>query len=111
LRENGNIRKQDFELDESLVVHAPLEESKSEEIAYHPKGFWIESLQRLKKNRGAVIGFIVIIIISLLAIFGPMMNKYDYNTQDLTRSNLPPLVEGLERVGFDGTDSHGKNIY
>src|SRR5699024_4417635 len=95
----------------SLFVHAPLEESKSEEIAYHPKGFWIESLQRLKKNRGAVIGFIVIIIISLLAIFGPMMNKYDYNTQDLTRSNLPPLVEGLERVGFDGTDSHGKNIY
>ncbi len=105
------MRKHDSELDESLFVHAPLEENKAEEIADHPTGFWIESLQRLKKNRGAVIGFIVILIISLLAIFGPIMNKYDYNTQDLTRSNLPPLVEGLERVGFDGTDSHGKNIY
>src|SRR5690625_4558819 len=74
-------------------------------------GFWVESLQRLRKNRGAVIGFIVIVIISILAIFGPMMNSYDYNTQDLSRSNLPPLINGLERIGFDGTDSHGNNVY
>src|SRR5690625_7894605 len=40
-----------------------------------------------------------------------MMYSYDYNTQDLSRSNLPPLINGLERIGFDGTDSHGNNVY
>ncbi len=105
------MRKHDSEIAEELFVHAPLEERTSEEITQKPTGFWIESFQRLSKNRGAVIGFIIIIIISILAIFGPMFNKYEYNTQDLARSNLPPLVYGLERFGFDGTDSHGTNVY
>lgn len=105
------MHKYDSDMDEKLFVYAPLEEEKAEEIAQETAGFWVESLQRLRKNRGAVIGFIVIIIISILAIFGPMMNSYDYNTQDLSRSNLPPLINGLERIGFNGTDSHGNNIY
>jgi len=105
------MHKYDSDMDEKLFVHAPLEEEKAEEIAQETAGFWVESLQRLRKNRGAVIGFIVIVIISILAIFGPMMNSYDYNTQDLSRSNLPPLINGLERIGFDGTDSHGNNVY
>lgn len=99
------------EIDDELFVHAPFEEEKSEEISRPPTNFWVESLRRLKKNRGAVIGFIVIIIISLLAVFGPMINNYAFDTQDLSRSNLPPLVPGLEKVGFNGTDSHGNDVY
>lgn len=105
------MRDYDSEIDDSLFVFEPLEENKSEEIARPPSNFWLETLKRLSKNRGAIIGFITIVIITLLAIFGPMINPYDYDTQDLTRSNLPPLVPGLEGIGFDGTNSHGKNIY
>lgn len=105
------MRGRDTEINEELFVYAPFDENKSEEIATPPTNFWIETVQRLRKNRGAVIGFIIIIVISLLAIFGPMINKYDHDTQDLTRSNLPPLVHGLEKVGFDGTDSHGTDVY
>src|SRR5699024_12621198 len=38
-------------------------------------------------------------------------NEYHYAEQDIARSDLPPLVHGLEWLGLDGTNSHGKNVY
>ncbi|MUK87664.1 ABC transporter permease subunit [Ornithinibacillus sp. L9] len=99
------------EITDDLFVHEPLEEGKAEEIANPPSNFWKEATVRLLKNKGAVIGLITIIVISILAIFGPLMNEYDYREQDLLRSNLPPLAAGLEWLGLDGTNSHHTNVY
>lgn len=104
------MKYKDSEVTEDLFVHEPYEE-ESEELATSPRNFWKESLHRLLQNRGAFIGFITIIVITVLAIFGPMMNQYAFDDQDLLRSNLPPLVHGMEWVGFDGTNSHGKKVY
>src|SRR5690625_1245847 len=58
-----------------------------------------------------LIALIAIFVITILAIFGPLINPYSYDEQDLLRSHLPPLVHGLEWAGLDGTDSHGKDLY
>lgn len=105
------MRHDDANFTKDLFVHDPVKESESEVIANPHISFWWEAFRRLLKNRGAVIGLITMILVSLLAIFGPMMNKYTFDGQDLTRSNLPPFVHGLEWIGFDGTNAHGKNIY
>ena len=66
------------------------------------------------RNKGSMIGLILIILIIVMAIFGPMMNKHDYREQDMSRKNLPPKVSVLEKVpwiGFDGIDIKGKDQY
>ncbi|WP_226376818.1 oligopeptide ABC transporter permease [Oceanobacillus halotolerans] len=104
----ANQRK---EITDDLFVHEPLEEGKAEELSESPTSFWREALGRLFKNKGAVMGLITIIVISVLAIAGPIMNSYHYDDQDILRSNLPPLIPGLEWMGLDGTNVDGVNIY
>ncbi|RKL66848.1 peptide ABC transporter permease [Salipaludibacillus neizhouensis] len=94
-----------------LFVHEPMKKRSAEEIEGPPSSFWKEARVRLFKNKGAVLGLIIIIIISIMAIVGPMMNNFHYDDQDLLRSNLPPLVPGMEWLGLNGENSHGTNIY
>lgn len=96
---------------EDLFIFESYYREKDEEISSSSTGFWLESMKRLMKNKGSVIALFVIIIIGFFAIFGPSINQYKYDEQDLSRSHLPPLVTGLEWLGFDGTNTHGKNIY
>ncbi len=49
--------------------------------------------RRLKKNKLSIFGLCLIIVIVFLAIFGQILTKHDYSTQDLTMSNLPPLLK------------------
>lgn len=94
-----------------LFVHAPLESNKSEVLSDTPLTFWSESLRRLKKNRGAFLGLITIILFSFLALVGPYLGGNSHIDQDLALSNLPPKVEGLEWLGLDGKDVNGKDQY
>ncbi len=58
----------------------------------------------LEKNKASIVAAWVIVIIILMAIFGPSMNKYTYRQQHIEWALLPPRVKGLEKLGiFDGT--------
>lgn len=47
----------------------------------------------------------MIMIILLLAIFGPGMNAYTYSGQDLSQKNFAPRVPGIEQFGIlDGSE-------
>lgn len=85
-----------------------------EKISSEPVSYWGDSWKRLRKNKGAIIGLILIVVIISLAIFGPYMNNYGFDEQNLERSNLPPKVPVLENVpflGLDGTTMKGGNPY
>jgi len=99
------------EVTNDLFVFEPYDSEQAEELSGSTTGFWAEAIKRLFKNKGAVIALIAIFVITILAIFGPLINPYSYDEQDLLRSHLPPLVHGLEWAGLDGTDSHGKDLY
>ncbi|MFC0272758.1 oligopeptide ABC transporter permease [Metabacillus herbersteinensis] len=105
------MRPQKQEITQDLFVHSPLETSKGEEISGTPVTFWSEAWRRLKKNRGAFIGLITIILFSVMALLGPLLSEHSYLEQDLARSNLPPKVESLEWLGFDGKDVNGIDQY
>jgi len=92
--------------DKDLFVPLEREDDTSEKISRPSLSFWQDSWIRLKKNTGAVIGLVVLIFLTLLALVGPYMNSYGYDDQDLIRSKLPPKVQGLENIGwlpFQGT--------
>ncbi|WP_431800161.1 oligopeptide ABC transporter permease [Halobacillus andaensis] len=86
-----------------LFVPVDTRDDDSEKISRPSLSFWKDSFIRLRKNTGAMIGLVVLIILIAMAAFGPSMNEYDQFEQDLSRAKMPPKVEGLGWLGMDGT--------
>ncbi len=79
------------------------DQDKKEEIVVPSLNFLQDSWRRLKKNRGAMISFVVLIIIISLAIAAPLVAPHNPNTQNPEWSNLPPKIPFLEQFAwFDG---------
>ena len=53
-------------------------------------GFFKDAWIRFKKNKAAVIGGIIILLIVLMAIFAPMFSKYHFRQQHTSLGTLPP---------------------
>lgn len=78
---------------------------------YAAQSFWKDAVNRFVKNKGAVFGLVMIVIIVFLAFAGPGMSGYDYRTQDMAQRNLPPHIAGMEWLpGFSGS-YNGENVY
>ncbi|SFJ65660.1 oligopeptide transport system permease protein [Halobacillus dabanensis] len=86
-----------------LFVPVDRTDEQSEKIERPSLSFWQDSFIRLRKNVGAMIGLAVLVILALLAIFGPYMNDHGQYEQDLSRAKVPPKVDGLGWLGMDGT--------
>lgn len=99
------------EVSEDLFVKAPLDIGKSEEIGTPAVSFWREAFQRLAKNKGSMISLVLLLVLIATAIIGPSLNEYTYRSQNLSHSNLPPKVQGLEWLGLNGNDSNGVDQY
>lgn len=70
------------------------------------QSYWKDVYKRFVSNKGALIALVLIVLITLLAIFGPGMNEYDYAEQNLSEKNFAPRVPGLEKLGiFDGNET------
>lgn len=110
-QENNKIKKEKLEPTIDLFVNAPLDKDASEEIMTPSVSFWQEARERLFKNKGAVLSLIFIVVLVLLALFGPAVNDHTYRSQNLAHSNLPAKVSGLEWLGFSGLDSKGRDVY
>lgn len=69
------------------------------------QSYWKDVYARFVSNKGAVVALVLIVLISLLAVFGPMMNDYTYAGQELSEKNFAPRIPGLEKLGiFDGSE-------
>lgn len=69
------------------------------------QSYWKDVRKRFVSNKGAVVALMLIVIITLLAVFGPGMNGYTYAEQDLSQKNFAPRVPGLEKLGIlDGSE-------
>jgi len=64
-----------------------------EKISRPSLTYWQDAWRRLKKNALSMIGLVCIVLLALLAIFGPMFSSFEYSDQDLNMSNLPPRME------------------
>jgi oligopeptide transport system permease protein len=74
-------------------------------------GLWSDAFGRLRKNRLAMVGLILVIMLFLTAIFGPMLAPWPYQAQDLDAvvanggRALPPgspnHLLGTDQIGRD----------
>ncbi|WP_081760262.1 oligopeptide ABC transporter permease [Sporosarcina sp. D27] len=113
-QEVGVVKVNEFELTDDLFEESG-KEFEEKKIMNRPSSTFLkDSWIRLRKNKGAFTGLILIILIMFLAAFGPYMNSHGFDEQDLTRANLPPKVPVLENlpfIGLNGVDIRGTDQY
>lgn len=82
---------------------------KNDKVAAKPKGRsssqWAEVWRRLKKNRMAMIGLIILILLVLMAIFADVLAPAGFNAQNIKVRSKAPSNEF-----WFGTDNFGRSI-
>ncbi|MFM1652257.1 ABC transporter permease [Brevibacillus sp. B_LB10_24] len=78
----------------------------SEEIVRPRLSFWQEAWIRLRKNKLAMAGLIIILLMMVMAILGSVISPYNYSDQSLINSNQPPSGEH-----WFGTDELGRDVF
>jgi oligopeptide transport system permease protein len=68
--------------------------------------YWKDVWRSFKKNKAAVASLFVVSLLVFFVLFGPMLNKFDYRTNDYTAINLSP-----NSVHWFGTDNMGRDIW
>lgn len=64
------------------------------------------NLNKMLKNKLAMVGFIIFSIMVLASVFAPFLTKYDPSKVDMRNMTLPPSVEHLL-----GTDKLGRDVF
>ncbi|WP_416828746.1 oligopeptide ABC transporter permease [Ectobacillus polymachus] len=106
--------EQQYNLSPDLFQPANKSEKNQEQFIRPSLTYWQDVRARLFRNKGAIAGIVILLIIFFFAAFGPSMSKYSYKDQDLNRAKLPPRIPVLEQVSwlpFNGTDQYGVNQY
>ncbi len=72
---------------------------------------FLDFIKQYKKNRAAVVGFVVVVIILSMAIFAPYMTPYMPDSQNLADRLIPPMwdAKGVSSHVL-GTDDFGRDL-
>ncbi|MEG0286114.1 MULTISPECIES: oligopeptide ABC transporter permease [Vagococcus] len=104
--ENLNVNKIPKEKFEPISINDNLDREK---ISAPSLNFLQDSWRRLKKNKGAVISLILLIIVTILAFGSIWVSPHDPTKQNPKYINLPPKIPGVSIDGFNGTAVVGGN--
>ncbi len=99
----------EFHLDDFKFARSAGEKiiDKNYSATSYAKDVW----NNFKKNKGALIGIIIIIIIVFMAIIGPNMNDFTYKQIHSGQECLVPRIPGLEKLGIADGYHNGVNQY
>ncbi|UJF36300.1 ABC transporter permease [Paenibacillus hexagrammi] len=91
---------------EGRFAPVSLTELKSEAIVRPSLNYWQDAWRRLKKNRLAMAGLIILVLLVVISILAPFLSHYDYQTQVLKDKSLKPSA-----AHWMGTDAFGRDIW
>jgi oligopeptide transport system permease protein len=81
------------------------------------RSLWTDAARRLLRNRAAIVSVVVLTIITLLAIFAPLLSPYAFSQQDYSLINCAPnwwSDSTACNAGGDhwfGTDGLGRDLF
>jgi peptide/nickel transport system permease protein len=92
---------------EELLFRPVSPDKKSlDEIQRPSLSVWKETALNIVRNKLALLGFSLLLVIILLAAFGPSFVPYSPSDQDLTKGNLAPSADH-----WFGTDDLGRDMW
>ncbi|MDR3315698.1 MAG: ABC transporter permease [Coriobacteriales bacterium] len=84
-------------------VSTPPQDTVAEDVNAH--SYWREILINFCKKKSGVVSLFGIVVLVLLALFGPVLSGYTYDAQLKGQENMAPRVPVLENIGiFDGSE-------
>lgn len=89
-------------------MFTPLERSEknADKIVRPSLTYWADAWRRLKENKLALLSLIALIVIVVMAIIGPVISPFEYDTQDFTVINQAP-----NSTHWFGTDDLGRDLF
>ena len=94
------------QLKKNFFIKLFYQKKHDEFIAVESRTFLQSVWHDFTGNKRAVAGAIILIIVVLMAIFGPMMCKYSYAEQNMSLRNASPSMDH-----WFGTDRMGRDIF
>ncbi|TDQ42816.1 oligopeptide ABC transporter permease [Aureibacillus halotolerans] len=99
----------------SKDLFTPATETFDQEKVSGPSiSFWQDAFRKLRKNKGAIVGIFLVIIITAMSFIGPEISGHKFSDQEIMHTNLPariPVLENISWLPFDGTTNIGTNPY
>ncbi|WP_234123484.1 ABC transporter permease [Clostridium hydrogenum] len=95
-----------MEFSKDMFEVVPKEQKNSEKVVRPSLSYWQDVVRRIRKDKLAMLGLSFIVLITLAAIFGPMLSKYNYTAQDLGSADLGPSLSH-----WFGTDKFGRDLF
>lgn len=68
--------------------------------------YWADVVRRLKQNKLAMAGFIILVLLLLISLLGPFIKGYDYSSQNYLLTNQRPSADH-----WFGTDNLGRDLF
>ncbi len=68
--------------------------------------YWQDAWARLKRDKAALLGLIIILVVLIFAIAAPILSQYGYDEQDFMTANEPPSFDH-----WFGTDMFGRDLF
>lgn len=96
----------DLELTSQRLEKAKKDKADLNKVVRPSLTYWQDAWIKLRKNKIALAGLIILIIYVLLAIFAPIFSQYDYASQNAKLINQAPSLEHLF-----GTDQAGRDLW
>jgi len=75
---------------------------------YKKRSSFATAFRQLRKNKGAILGLVMVVMITALALLAPVI--YDYET-DVIAQNLKIRLQPPSREHWFGTDDMGRDIF
>ncbi len=70
------------------------------------RSLWFNAWMRLKRNKRAMVGMVIVLFFILIAVFAPLIAPYHFDDQELDRAFQFPSKEHIM-----GTDNLGRDIF
>ena len=81
-------------------------EAADDEAARPRRSLWGDVWVRLRRNRPAMVGLVIVFLMYLTAIFAPVIAPYEYDKIDLENVRAGPSLDHLM-----GTDELGRDVF
>lgn len=94
------------EIPDALLADLPEEARDQENINRVSFTYWQTCWKRMKKDKLAMFGIVVIIAMAILAVFGPMLCPYSYDDADFMA-----ILQGPSLQHWFGTDGLGRDVF
>ena len=105
----SEIKNHEFHDDDFEFAHA--EGEKLIDKTYKSTSYWKDVWGNFSKNKGALIGAVIICIIILFALIGPSLNEHTYKSINHGHEYLVPRIPGLEKIGIANGYYKGADQY